>query len=269
MNLKRALIAAAAIAALPASAFAQSVFDVNVTFTPDTGATTTAYISCNGGVPLEQEKDGLGDGDGVDFVVEETNETTDCTVTGADVDGYSVSYVGSGTGLSCSFDNIGAEASESCRITYNADDVSFTVTKTWDVSGTGGDLLDPDYRIRVICTDEITDTTPDANNVFEQNNGNYRAVWRLTDTAGGSFSVDVDASDGDVECRADETIAESAVETVSNCGDFREVPFGGSASCSITNTVFYEGIPTLSQYGLAIMALLMLGVGFIGFRRFV
>ena len=37
----------------------------------------------------------------------------------------------------------------------------------------------------------------------------------------------------------------------------------------ITNTVFFEGIPTLNQYGMAIMALLMLGVGFVGFRRFV
>ena len=34
-------------------------------------------------------------------------------------------------------------------------------------------------------------------------------------------------------------------------------------------TVFFEGIPTLSQYGLALMALLMLGIGFVGMRRFV
>jgi hypothetical protein len=33
--------------------------------------------------------------------------------------------------------------------------------------------------------------------------------------------------------------------------------------------VFFEGILTLGQYGLALLALLMLGVGFIGFRRFV
>ena len=39
-------------------------------------------------------------------------------------------------------------------------------------------------------------------------------------------------------------------------------------SCTFTNTVFFEGIPTLSQYGLALMALLMLGVGMVGFRRF-
>jgi len=38
--------------------------------------------------------------------------------------------------------------------------------------------------------------------------------------------------------------------------------------CTATGTQFFEGIPTLSQYGMALMALLMLGVGFIGFRRF-
>ena len=40
-------------------------------------------------------------------------------------------------------------------------------------------------------------------------------------------------------------------------------------SCVITNTVFFEGIPALSQYGMATMALLMLGLGLVGFRRFV
>ncbi|MBT8060186.1 MAG: IPTL-CTERM sorting domain-containing protein [Gammaproteobacteria bacterium] len=32
--------------------------------------------------------------------------------------------------------------------------------------------------------------------------------------------------------------------------------------------MFFEGIPTLSQWGMALMALLMLGVGLVGFRRF-
>ena len=39
--------------------------------------------------------------------------------------------------------------------------------------------------------------------------------------------------------------------------------------CDIEASVFFEGIPTLSQYGMAVMVLLMLGVGFVGFRRFV
>ena len=42
----------------------------------------------------------------------------------------------------------------------------------------------------------------------------------------------------------------------------------GGDSCTITNTIFFEGIPTLNQYGLALMALLMLGIGLVGFRRF-
>jgi hypothetical protein len=33
--------------------------------------------------------------------------------------------------------------------------------------------------------------------------------------------------------------------------------------------VFFEGIPTLSQWSLAILALLMLGMGFVGQRRLV
>ena len=43
---------------------------------------------------------------------------------------------------------------------------------------------------------------------------------------------------------------------------------GGDYSCTFTNTVFFEGIPTLNQYGMALLALLMLGMGMVGFRRF-
>jgi hypothetical protein len=38
--------------------------------------------------------------------------------------------------------------------------------------------------------------------------------------------------------------------------------------CTLVNTRIYEGVPTLSQYGLGVLALLMLGVGMVGFRRF-
>ena len=44
---------------------------------------------------------------------------------------------------------------------------------------------------------------------------------------------------------------------------------GDEIACEIVNTVFFEGIPTLNQYGMAILALLMLGVGLVGFRRLV
>ena len=61
----------------------------------------------------------------------------------------------------------------------------------------------------------------------------------------------------------------SAVESSSTCEGGVGFAVGDTVkTCAITNTVFYEGIPTLSQYGLALLALLMLGVGFVGIRRF-
>jgi hypothetical protein len=46
------------------------------------------------------------------------------------------------------------------------------------------------------------------------------------------------------------------------------VTLGQDNSCTIYNTRLYEGIPTLSQYGLGILALVMLGMGFVAFRRY-
>ena len=67
---------------------------------------------------------------------------------------------------------------------------------------------------------------------------------------------------------AEESITQSGVESEDNCGG-RSIEAGGSSSCTFVNTVFFEAIPTLSQYGLALLALLMLGIGAVGFRRFV
>jgi hypothetical protein len=71
-------------------------------------------------------------------------------------------------------------------------------------------------------------------------------------------------------CSAEEDVVDSAVESDGGCESGVTLTIAdNTGECTITNTVFFEGIPTLSQYGLAIMALLMLGVGFVGFRRFV
>ncbi len=79
-------------------------------------------------------------------------------------------------------------------------------------------------------------------------------------------------------CNAEERIRDSSVESDhSDCDKIELYPgiedtdaegVTVGARCTIYNTRIYEGIPTLSQYGLAILALLMLGVGMAGFRRF-
>jgi hypothetical protein len=68
-------------------------------------------------------------------------------------------------------------------------------------------------------------------------------------------------------CSVEELVSTSGVEVDNGCTGI-VVSLNQGASCLITNTVFFEGIPTLSQWGMAIMALLMLGVGLVGFRRF-
>ena len=67
----------------------------------------------------------------------------------------------------------------------------------------------------------------------------------------------------------EEDIFDDSVEVdTSDCASLH-VAIASGDSCTVTNTVFFEGIPTLNQYALAILALLILGVGFVGFRRFV
>lgn len=65
-----------------------------------------------------------------------------------------------------------------------------------------------------------------------------------------------------------EDVSESYIESENDCGGSVEIFPGQGAECTVTNSVFFEGIPTLNQYGLALLALLMLGVGMVGFRRF-
>ncbi len=74
--------------------------------------------------------------------------------------------------------------------------------------------------------------------------------------------VDVDSTNGPANCWAKERIFSSAVEVDNPCRTPQGLTMGQTTSCTITNTVFYEGIPVLNRYGLAILTLLMLGVGF-------
>jgi hypothetical protein len=165
--------------------------------------------------------------------------------------------------------------------------VEVDVRKIWDVTGAGdgGDKYSKETTIRV-KSDWILDgdrchkrrgggygAEEDSHKddcVFLQFNGNQtKSVWVWPFYNPGNDDVD----DG-IPVYFEEMGMDSAYEVTSTCGNGKEgvirVRVGdSSAGCTFTNTLFFEGIPTLSQYGLAIMALLMLGVGFVGFRRFV
>ena len=162
--------------------------------------------------------------------------------------------------------------------------VDVDVTKVWEEFGGTQADFDPDVRITLTC--------PDALGIIggTQINGSWVAFEFLNEEDGdfddeddnyigeGTAEFEVipawypTAADPDdqefTECFATENVSNDAVEVDNDCTDI-EVAVGMGDECTITNTVFFEGIPTLNQYGMALLALLMLGMGFIGMRRLV
>lgn len=143
--------------------------------------------------------------------------------------------------------------------------------------------VDTDVRITLFCDAEIVGGSKDNGDTWMRS----KEITDYTDEDGeyvgeGSAAFEVipnwfptSATPEEqefTECWAVENVQDNAVEVVSDCGSEEspgiEVAVGTGGSCTITNTVFFEGIPTLSQYGVVLMALIMLGVGFIGMRRY-
>ena len=148
-----------------------------------------------------------------------------------------------------------------CEITNSANPATFTVYKDWVIENEVGDFVDLIVPVTIFCESEI----------FEDDAVEYDpGLWSLNGLLGDddSLMATVDATTGPARCRATEIVIQSGVEAVDDCG-WRNIPAGGSDFCTFTNTLFFEGIPTLNQYGLMVLALLMLGVGAVGFRRFV
>jgi hypothetical protein len=98
-------------------------------------------------------------------------------------------------------------------------------------------------------------------------NGDLYSAQRYIDPANpGLFQVLPDW-DGTTECFVTEEVDAGVLADLSDCESIPLAP-GVDGECTIVNTRLFAGIPTLSQYGLLLMALLMLGVGLVGFRRY-
>jgi hypothetical protein len=72
--------------------------------------------------------------------------------------------------------------------------------------------------------------------------------------------------DGSTSCSVTEDPEVGVLQDVSNCDSIALAP-GLDGECTIVNTRLFAGIPTMSQYGLALLALLMLGIGLVAYRR--
>jgi hypothetical protein len=272
---------------------ARATFAVNKLFMDGNDQTpVTLNIKCNTGTPLSQSITVLPDeqvengGYEVNFVVTNfTGGAMDCTVWEEEVPDYSASYdcsltnnasdnctdgesspldqYGSGP---CNYENVNMTNGETgehfCTIRNYPDAVPVSVSKEWIVPQVGGNEIPMVTDITIWCDSPIVGGSQDSGYYFETFN-NVSGNQTVT-----SYVIpDSPSSD----CWASETIDNSAIENESDCGDADSPGMTVSAAngdhCTMTNTVFFEGIPTLSQYGLAILALLTLSVGLVGFRR--
>ncbi len=249
-----------------AEAVDQARFLVSKDFNDNNEAEVEVTLSCNTGLPLEQTI-GISEGSPVNFVIGDFAQgELDCEVTEEVPVGYEASYNNGDTesSVSCSWVDL-TGGQYACAIDNDLLPSEVTVTKEWIDENPGFD----------------------AQNIAE-------AYWSCSNAAfcigsvgvngGGcasgyldfygnpdddSFLVYPDWEDG-TTCDVVETyVFDGGVEIDdSDCQDIVLFP-GDSAECTIVNTRLYEGIPTLSQYGLGLLALMMLGMGFVAVRRFV
>jgi hypothetical protein len=272
MNMKFVTGAVLTALLLPSLALAQidtrATFAVTKTFADGNNVDeVTVSIDCNTGIILDQDKI-LEDGESVEFVVTDfTSGTLNCEITETDgTDGYSAEYVSNGPDTSeCAWTAITDGTAGTCDITNSPDAVEIIVTKEWIIVGENNDV-DLEYSLRAKCSNVFYDHSQQA----DVESGYWKKVGYANGEgpADDEFSFWVRPGFPSSSCYVNENVDDSAIEIDNGCGDLT-ISAGEGTSCTIINTVFFEGIPTLSQYGMAIMALLMLGVGFVGFRRFV
>jgi hypothetical protein len=159
-------------------------------------------------------------------------------------------------------------AANTCVFTATPNESEFAVEIDFDTIE--DPAIDLGWDLTVVCTPAAD--APDST-VFPG------VTWNVSGSGSymNTFTFFAEPEDG-TNCTATLSGLSSAIEQDGAC-TIEEIAVGEAndpdtdesetPTCTITATAFYEGIPTLGQYGLALMALLMLGVGFVGFRRFV
>lgn len=251
MSFKRAMFIAVAAMILPGLALAQTSaqFPVTVDFDDNNPASVEVTLECNTGQPLNQSQ-GVTEGGNLTFVVTDfADGEMDCeaSVTGA------LGYTASGV---CEFIAVADQSSNACDFNLAVDFVTVEVFKTWIDDN-------PQFNDSTFASADYS-----CGNVF--NGSGYGAQNGNLNFVGLEASDTISLRphwDGSTTCTVFESQMGGAESDASEC-DGVAVSIGEDTSCTIYNTRLYEGIPTLSQYGLGVMALLMLAVGFVAFRRY-
>ncbi|MDZ4729861.1 MAG: IPTL-CTERM sorting domain-containing protein [Xanthomonadales bacterium] len=269
----------------------RATFAVSKVFTDGNPSEVDVTLSCNTGLILDQTKT-ISAGSGVVFVVTDyADGALNCELTEEPVAGYNASYFdGSSTNSTgCVFQEVPFGGYYTCVVTNEPAPVDIVVTKEWNFEGpSSGNGISQEYELTLWCDAEIVGgynpyemglDSDSPSGLFSYCGSNptkkegpqlvyYDWCKTYYGEGPGLFTSEVIPEYPGSNCYVTEYVYDAGVEIENGCNDL-SVSAGQGDSCTITNTVFYEGIPTLNQYGLMMLALLMLGAGFIGFRRFV
>jgi hypothetical protein len=232
-------------------------------------------IKCNTGSPLDQSltvypDDGAFGKFEVKFIVDAFPDgALDCEVWQDPPTGYSTEYdceantgceVNQGVGP-CQYEDVRIGETNHCLIQSIVDPVDLTVTKQWQYER-DDPSIDNIVRIDLNC---INVTGGDG--LYDS--GSMSWNWLFEGAIDQNTASVQPAFDGSTQCWAEERALSSAIEVENGCAGPITINTGDEPhACTVTNTVFYEGIPTLGSLGLWIFSALMLLTGLLATRRF-
>jgi hypothetical protein len=253
-----------------------AAFVVQKRFDDDNNITPVQLnIRCNTGIPLEQSltvlpNEGKFGKFEVKFIVGNfTDGALDCEVWEDAPPGYSPDYdCQSGSSCStsdgsgpCSFNAVRVGQENLCLIQNRVDPVELTVTKEW-LYNREGLVIDDSVAIELYCAN-----VQDGDGAAISDDLMYWS-WIFNGNPDSQVATVYPDFTGATNCWTAELPKTSAVESQSTCSDGITInPGDVERNCIVTNTVFFEGIPTLSDYGLMLITALMLLTGLIAVRR--
>jgi hypothetical protein len=232
----------------------------------NTDAEVEVSLSCNTGLILDQSKN-LSHGESVEFVLTSAGfGEANCEITETPLSGYSAAYDDGfiESEVSCVFENVDDGDENHCTITNSLQPVQVLITKQWLYEGSGGQPVNEDFRVTLNCVD-----SPGQGGEIDggSDEGSY---WTRPVDSNGNISISLYVYPywaGGTDCHVVESNIDSSVESDASDCDNLLVTVNSGDECTVTNSVFYEGIPTLDQYGKLMLALLLLGMGVFAMRR--
>jgi len=250
-------------------------FSVRRDFTDSNPTEAEVFLSCSGGLILDQSK-ALISGETVEFVMTAfTPGELNCSVTAAAVDGYTTAYMASGDSDSnnldgCNFLSIENNDENACVVTQQPLLGEVTINKQWVFEGSMDAGIDMRFNLTLICNSEIEGGNQScgvgaALNGTLGNSPNTAWCRSFSGTGNRVFTARVIPDYPDSRCFVIEKDVDQSVESDNGCLSI-SIGAGQQASCTITNSVFYEGIPSLGKSGKIIMSLVMLISGWLGLR---